>query len=103
VKKGKPIRMAFELEVSVSVFSVKDYGACGNGSANDTTAIQAAIDAASAVRGTVFFPGNSSYLVSRSASQGTEEGRRRRTASSCPERASQFCVFIWSRTATFCE
>ncbi len=51
----------------MSFYSVKDYGACGNGTANDTAAIQAAIDAASLVKGTVLFPGNSTYLVSRGA------------------------------------
>jgi len=43
---------------SNDVFNVKDrdYGAVGNDSTNDTTAIQAAIDAAVAVKGTVFLP-----------------------------------------------
>lgn len=38
------------------VFNVKDYGAIGDGVANDSTAIQAAINAAKAVQGTVFLP-----------------------------------------------
>lgn len=37
-------------------FSVKDFGAVGDNSTNDTAAIQAAINAASLVNGTVFFP-----------------------------------------------
>ena len=42
---------------TINVFNVKDYGATGNGSTPDTTAIQAAIDAqAAAGRGIVFFP-----------------------------------------------
>lgn len=49
-------------------FNVKDYGATGDGSTDDTTAIQDAIDAAEAVvatqgGATVFFP-HGSYLVS---------------------------------------
>jgi hypothetical protein len=38
------------------VVSVKDFGAVGNNSANDTAAIQAAIDAAAAAGGEVYFP-----------------------------------------------
>lgn len=38
------------------VFNVKDYGATGDGTTNDTTAVQAAIDAAEVAGGTVFFP-----------------------------------------------
>lgn len=37
-------------------FNVKDYGATGDNSTDDTSAIQAAIDAAELVGGTVFFP-----------------------------------------------
>jgi hypothetical protein len=37
-------------------FNVKDFGAVGNGTADDTTAIQAAINAAGINGGTVFFP-----------------------------------------------
>jgi polygalacturonase len=44
--------------------NVKDFGAVGNGVADDTTAIQAAINAAIAAGGgTVFVPGGSTYIV----------------------------------------
>lgn len=46
-----------------AVFNVKAYGAKGDGSTDDRIAIQAAITAASAVRGTVFFPPGL-YMVS---------------------------------------
>ncbi|MFE5792215.1 glycosyl hydrolase family 28-related protein [Streptomyces sp. NPDC056503] len=43
-------------------FDVTQHGAVGNGSTDDTSAIQAAIDAAAAKGGTVYFPAGS-YLV----------------------------------------
>ncbi len=47
---------------SLGWFFVDSYGAVGDGTTNDTTAIQAAIDAAEAVKGTVFF-GRKVYKV----------------------------------------
>lgn len=41
---------------SDSRFNVKDFGAVGDGKASDTAAVQKAIDAAGAVKGTVWFP-----------------------------------------------
>lgn len=43
--------------------SVKDFGAIGNGTADDTTAIQAAIDSLSATGGAAFFPPGT-YIIS---------------------------------------
>jgi hypothetical protein len=45
-------------------FNVKTYGAIGNGIADDTAAIQSAIDAAATASGTVLFPAGT-YVVSR--------------------------------------
>lgn len=45
------------------VYNVKDYGAVGNGVADDTVAIQAAVTAAQLVGGTVFLP-TGTYLIS---------------------------------------
>jgi hypothetical protein len=49
-----------------TTYNVKNYGAQGNGSTNDTSAVQAAINAASAAgSGTVYFPTSTGcYLVS---------------------------------------
>jgi hypothetical protein len=49
-----------------NVFNVKDYGAVGNGSTNDTTAIQTAISASQAARtGSVYFP-DGTYVITGS-------------------------------------
>lgn len=45
------------------VFNIKDYGAVGNGTTNDTAALQDAIDAAEAVGGTVFIPAGTYKVV----------------------------------------
>ena len=44
------------------VYNVKNYGALGNGSANDTSAIQATLDVI-ATGGTIFFPGPGTYMI----------------------------------------
>lgn len=46
----------FNLVTAGPVIDVRAYGATGNGTTDDTTNIQAAINAAGAVKGTVFFP-----------------------------------------------
>lgn len=45
------------------VFNVQDFGAVGNGVTDDTTAIQAAVNAAEALGGTVFFPTPAKYAI----------------------------------------
>lgn len=50
-------------KVRQTVYNVKDYGAVGNGVTDDTTAIQAAVNAAGTPGGTVKFPPGT-YLVS---------------------------------------
>lgn len=52
--QGREIIRAKVLDAGGQVFNVKAYGAAGNGSTDDTAAIQAAINAARA--GTVYFP-----------------------------------------------
>jgi len=52
------------------VVSVKDFGAVGDGLADDTAAIQAAVDSLAATGGTVHFP-TGTYLIARTA--GTNE------------------------------
>ncbi|MFB6846198.1 right-handed parallel beta-helix repeat-containing protein [Streptomyces sp. NPDC056373] len=50
---------------SPGVFNVANYGAVGNGTTDDTAAIQAALDAAYAAGGgTVVFPGGKTYAIS---------------------------------------
>ena len=44
------------------MLNVKDYGAVGNGSTADATAIQAAINAVPAAGGTVYFPAGT-YII----------------------------------------
>lgn len=48
---------------SPAVFNVYHYGAVGDGSSNDTAAIQRAVDAAAAVRGTAWLPANGTYML----------------------------------------
>ncbi|WP_137771824.1 MULTISPECIES: NosD domain-containing protein [unclassified Microbacterium] len=48
-----------------AVFNVRRYGAVGDGTANDTAAIQAAIDAAAAVRGKVVFAFGGVYSITK--------------------------------------
>ena len=50
------------VEESSHVYDVKDYGAVGDGVSDDTTAVQAAIDAALVTGGVVFFPGGD-YVI----------------------------------------
>jgi hypothetical protein len=50
--------------ISGAVANVKDFGATGDGTTNDTVAIQAAIDSLSATGGTVFFP-TGEYRIAR--------------------------------------
>lgn len=50
-------------DLSPAVFSVKSFGAKGDGSTDDTTAIQSAITAAVAVSGKVYFPAGT-YIIS---------------------------------------
>ena len=59
---------------SAATFNVKDYGAVGDGKANDTTAIRNAVNAANNAKGpnTVFFPAGT-YLV-RNLMIGATEG-----------------------------
>src|SRR5690349_23654276 len=51
---------------AVSVIDVGAYGARGDGSTDDTAAIQSAINAAASISGTVFFPDTANgYRVTR--------------------------------------
>ena len=52
------------LRTPVDVYNVMHYGATGDGATDDTIAIQAAIDAAELVGGTVLLPGGLTYVVS---------------------------------------
>ena len=59
-------------------YNVRDYGAKGDGSTNDTSAIQAAIDAAKVTGGTVYFP-RGLYIITSSltyTSVSTDPGAR---------------------------
>ncbi len=64
-----PTRTATSPDGTLEVFNVKDYGAVGNGTTNDASAVQATINAAVAAPygGTIYFPpGN--YLIQPSPS-----------------------------------
>jgi hypothetical protein len=50
--------------ITGAVANVKDFGATGDGSTNDTVAVQAAIDSLAATGGTVFFP-TGTYRIAR--------------------------------------
>lgn len=56
---------------AATYLNVKDFGATGDGTTNDSTAIQSAITAAKAANKSVFFP-DGSYVIS---SLGTQSGR----------------------------
>lgn len=61
-----------EASPTFTVFNVKDYGAIGNGSTIDTSAVQAAINAAmSAGGGTVYFP-SGNYLINSTLTINTQ-------------------------------
>lgn len=68
VAAGNDSRITNAVPKSSLVFNVKDYGALGNGSADDTTSIQNAINAAqTAGGGTVLFPAGT-YMVTPTSS-----------------------------------
>jgi parallel beta-helix repeat protein len=54
--QGNDSRIVNAIPKDSLLFNVKDYGATGNGSTDDTAAINTAIAAATAAGGTVFFP-----------------------------------------------
>lgn len=56
------------------IFNVKSYGAIGDGATDDTTAIQAAIDAVSAAGGTVWFP-EGTYVITSTLTIGISKTR----------------------------
>lgn len=63
---NRPINLKLE-----EVISVKDFGAVGDGSTDDTTAIQNAVDYATSVGGTVFVP-KGYYIVSSTINIGLQ-------------------------------
>jgi hypothetical protein len=59
------------MQGSLDVFNVKDYGAVGNGTTDDTTAIQNALTAAQAANGLLVFPA-ATYAFSQTLNFGPE-------------------------------
>jgi len=77
------------------VFSVKAYGAAGDGTTDDTAAINVAYQAATAVKGTVFFPCGTYKTTSAIADSGpvTWQGADRGCVTIGPPAGSAFDVF----------
>tara|TARA_R110000744_G_scaffold56820_3_gene119763 strand:+ start:38 stop:1924 length:1887 start_codon:yes stop_codon:yes gene_type:complete len=73
---AKPVSTAQQIAIDAVgyIYSVKNYGATGDGTTDDTDAIQAAIDAAIASEGTVFFPtGIYRYTASSQTGHGADK------------------------------
>lgn len=84
---------------ALSQFSVRQFGAKGDGQAKDTPAIQAAIDAAGVAGGTVYFPAGKyvsgtvrSQSANRHASTDSPSRQRRRTVSGARLPGLRLCL-----------